>query len=253
MSSSFKRVPAIDKCLQILEALYQSREPLGVSDLLRQLDLNKSTVFNIVHTLADLEILEKFPSGKFHFGNRLYLLGNAAGKRSELIHTVHPFLAKINAETKLSAFLGIRSGLQAVILDKVDTAYDIRISSDVGMRLPLIAGAGGKALLSQLTDEDIDQILSRNGLRSFTNRTCTDKAKFKKRILETRRSGIASDLEEYIEGIVAYAVPITTNRPDLVAAIWAVGLRQQVDADKETTIRDHLLQVADEVNQRFSP
>jgi DNA-binding IclR family transcriptional regulator len=32
-------------------------------------------------------------------------------------------------------------------LDKVDTTYDIKVSSEIGMHLPLLAGAGGKALL----------------------------------------------------------------------------------------------------------
>jgi DNA-binding IclR family transcriptional regulator len=50
------------------------------------------------------------------------------------------YLIEINRKTMLPAFLGIRSGLKAVIIDKVDTAFDLKISSEVGMRLPLFAG-----------------------------------------------------------------------------------------------------------------
>ena len=67
--------------------------------------------------------------GKFQFGTRLYLLGRAAGRTSELIGTVHPFLEEINQKTKLSVFLGLRSGLKVVIIDKVDSAFDIKIHS----------------------------------------------------------------------------------------------------------------------------
>ena len=251
MPPAFKRVPAIDKCFAILELLAKAKKPLGISDISGKLELNKSTVFNIIYTLKNLEILEQYPDGKFHFGTLLYLLGNSNGKKSELIQTVHPYLEKINLETKLSAFLGIRSDLRAVILDKVDTAYDIKISAEIGMRLPLLAGAGGKALLSQLSNPEIDQILSANSLKKFTAKTCTDKKVFKNDVLNIRKEGIAFDDEEYIDGVVGFAAPLGTNRSDLQAAIWIVGFKQQVSKENKSYISNLLKKIAIDINHRF--
>jgi IclR family KDG regulon transcriptional repressor len=75
-----------------------------------------------------------------------------AGKRSALIQTAHPYLETINEKTKLSAFIGLRSGRRAILIDKVDSAYGI------------LAGAGIKVILSQLSDEGIDEILARTEL-----------------------------------------------------------------------------------------
>ena len=69
-----------------------------------------------------------------------------------LIQTRHPYLETINEKTKLSAFLGLRSDRRAILIDKVDSAYGI------------LAGAGIKAMLSQLSDEGIDEILARTEL-----------------------------------------------------------------------------------------
>jgi IclR family KDG regulon transcriptional repressor len=251
MPNEFKNVPAIEKCFSILQLFAKSKQELGISDISKQLDLNKSTVFNIIYTLKNLEILEQYPGGKFHFGTLLYLLGNANGKKSGLIQTAHPYLAKLNNQTKLSAFLGIRSEDQAVIIDKVDTAYDIKISSEIGMRLPLTAGAGGKALLSQLSNQEIDRILSANSLKKFTARTCLNKSQFKKDVINIREKGIAFDDEEYIDGVVAFSVPLKTNRPDLQAAIWAVGLKQQVRPENISNISNFLKKIADDINHRF--
>jgi DNA-binding IclR family transcriptional regulator len=253
MTADYKRVPAIDKCFSILQLFAKSERTLGISDISRQLEMNKSTVFNIIHTLKDLNVLEQSHDGKFNFGTNLYLLGNANGKKSDLIQTVHPFLVKINRETKLSAFLGIRSELRAIIIDKVDTAYDIKISSEVGMHLPLLAGAGGKALLCQLSDEDIDRILTLNAIRKFTARTSTDKKKFKKDVLKTREAGIAFDDGEYIDGVIAFSAPLKTYRRDLQAAIWAVGIKQQISAETISEISVFLKQIADDIGQQFSP
>jgi IclR family transcriptional regulator, KDG regulon repressor len=252
MSNEFKKVPAIDKCFTILQLLANSKKALGISEISNQLGLNKSTVFNIIYTLKDIEILEQHPDGKFHFGMLLYLLGNSNGNKSELIQTVHPYLEKINNETNLSAFLGIRSGLRAIVVDKVDTAYDIKISSEIGMRLPLLAGAGGKALLCQLPDKEIDHIVSGNALKPFTSKTCTDEKEFKKDILKIRKDGLAFDDEEYIEGIVAFAIPLKAHRQDLQAAIWAVGLKRQVSPKNVSKVKEFLKKIAAEINLRFS-
>ena len=252
MPTEFQKVPAIDKCFSILQLFAKSKRTLGISEISKQLELNKSTVFNIIYTLKELEILEQYHDGKFHFGTLLYLLGNANGKKSELIQTVHPYLEKINRETKLSAFLGIRSELRAIIVDKVDTAYDIKISSEIGMRLPLLAGAGGKALLCQLPNKEIDLIVSDNALKPFTCKTCTDRNEFIKDVLKIREDGIAFDDEEYIEGIVAFAVPLKAYQQDLQAAIWAVGLKQQVSPENVPKINDFLKKIAAEINLRFS-
>ena len=251
MSPAFKRVPAIDKCFSILELLAQSKEPKGISDISGKLDLNKSTVFNILHTLMDLNVLENQPDGKFVFGTRFYILGNMAGKRSKLIQTAHPYLETINEKTKLSAFLGLRSDRRVILIDKVDSAYGIKLSSEIGMQMPILAGAGIKAMLSQLSDEEIDEILARTELKKYTPYSIVDKAVYKEEVLEVRRQGIAYDREEYIEGMVAFAIPVKATSRDLQAAIWAVGLARQVPKESVPELTELLKGISEEINHRL--
>jgi IclR family KDG regulon transcriptional repressor len=119
------------------------------------------------------------------------------------------------------------------------------------MRLPLLAGAGGKALLSQLSNPEIDQILRLNPLKKFTAKTCTDKKVFKNDVLHIRKEGVAFDDEEYIDGVVGLAAPLATNRSDLQAAIWVVGFKQQVRRDRKSKISNFLKKIAIEINHRF--
>jgi len=251
MTRHFKRVPAIDKSFAILKLLSESPPPLGISEISNRLSLSKSTVYNLMYTLEDLEIVEQTLEGKFRFGLQLYLLGNRSGRRSALIQTAHPYLEEINRATKLSAFLGIRSGRHAVIVDKVDSAFDIKVSTDIGMRLPLLAGAGGKALLSMLPDEEIDQLLDDANLKKFTPRTSTDKARFKQSVIRVREECFAFDDQEYIDGIVAMAVPIKTRQPKLQAAIWAVRLKQQARKGRLSSARKLMVDTADKLSTRF--
>jgi IclR family KDG regulon transcriptional repressor len=251
MSPASKRVPAIDKCFAILELLAESKDALGISDISGKLDLNKSTVFSIVHTLMDLDVLENQPDGKFGFGTRFYILGKMAGKRSKLIQIAQPYLEKINERTKFSTFLGLRSGRRAILIDKVDSAYGIKLSSEIGMQMPALAGAGIKAMLSQLSDEEIDEILARTELKKYTPYSITEKAVYKAEILEVRKQGIAYDREEYIEGMIAFAIPVKANGRDLQAAIWAVGLARQVPNSSIPELTQLLKEISEEIHHRL--
>ena len=252
MTASYKKVPALEKGFTILSLLAKAKEPMGVSDIAKSLNYNKSTVYNIVHTLAHQKILENGSGSKFRLGIQFYLLARSARLGSEIISTIHSYLEMINRETKLSAFLGTRSGLDAIIVDKVDSAFDIKISSEIGMRLPLLAGAGGKVLLSQLPEDELDTILSKNELKKFTPFTCADPIKFKEMIQTVRKEGIAFDREEYIEGIQALAVPIHINSGASQFAIWAAGLTTQLKDNAIDRHAEFIKKIAEEIRLRLS-
>jgi IclR family KDG regulon transcriptional repressor len=253
MKTAFKRVPAIDKCFAILNLFARLKKPLGVSEISKELNYNKSTVFNMLHTLNDLGILEQSGGNKFQYGMQLYALGKAAGRSSELISTVHPYLEKINQKTKLSAFLGLRAGLRAVIIDKVDTAFDIKIYSEIGMRIPLLAGAGGRALLAQMSSAEVNAILSKNKLEEFTPNSCVNKNKYKQMIEQTRKDGITIDMEEYIEGIRGFALPLNIFKANTQVAIWAVGLKRQITEENIPRYSKYLRKIVAEIEVRFRP
>jgi IclR family KDG regulon transcriptional repressor len=120
------------------------------------------------------------------------------------------------------------------------------------MRIPVFAGVAGKALLSQLPEKEIDEILSENTPKRFTGKSITDRAAYRNEILTVKETGIAYDREEYIEGLIAVAVPIQTYRADLQATIWAVGLKQEFRKQVMMRITDFFLNIAKEINCRFA-
>jgi DNA-binding IclR family transcriptional regulator len=248
---AFKRVPAIDKCFAVLDLLLQSKEPMGISDISGKLGLNKSSVFNITHTLKDLNVLEVQSNGKFTFGTHFYILASKAGKRSTLIQVARPYLEQINEKTNLSVFLGLRSGPRAILIDKVDSAHGIKVASDVGMQMPALAGAGIKAMLCQLPDAAIDEILNRTELKKYTPFSIVNKKEYKEEIREVRKEGIAYDLGEYIEDAVGFAVPLKAYGENVQAAIWAAGLKSQVDESSLPMLKELLVGISEEINRRL--
>lgn len=251
MPIDYKPVPAIDKCFKVLDLFASSKKPLSISEISRSLDYHKSTVFHIVYTLHGLGILENGSENKFRLGRQLYVLGKAAGKESELIHTVRPYLEKIAGETKLTAFFGILSNNSVVIVDKVDSPYGIRVSSEIGLSIPLLAGAIGKVFLSQMSDQEVDSILSREKLKRYTPFSCANVVKYKEILHEVREYGVAVDREEYIEGIRAIAVPLKVGEHRLLASMWLVGLSSQLKDEVLPRFSIFLKNSAKEIHAHF--
>jgi IclR family transcriptional regulator, KDG regulon repressor len=252
MEAQFKRVPALDKCFDILEFLARSQGPVGVSELSKATGYHRSTVFNMLNTLADLHVLSKSPEKKFSFGLRLYSLGRTASDGSDLIPTIHPYLVQINRKTDLSTCLGIRADSKAVIVDKVDSDLAMKISMDEGIEVPLLAGAGGKALLSLLPDAEIDRILAENPLKKVTPLACVNKTQFKKKVEQVRVDGIAFDREGHMEGMCALAVPLNLGKRRTQAAIWSVGLKTQFRGNSIRHFIAVLKETAENIAVKFS-
>jgi IclR family KDG regulon transcriptional repressor len=119
------------------------------------------------------------------------------------------------------------------------------------MRMPSLAGAGIKAMLSQMPDEEIDEVLARAELRKYTPNSIVEKAVYRQEILEVRRQGIAYDREEYIRGMVALAIPVKTNNRNLQAAIWAVGLTHQVPESSIPELTELLKAISQDLSSRL--
>ncbi|MBW2029890.1 MAG: hypothetical protein JRH06_07860 [Deltaproteobacteria bacterium] len=142
--------------------------------------------------------------------------------------------------------------MMVTILDKVDSALDMRISSGIGMTIPLLAGAGGKILLAQLPEDEVEEILSGNELPRFTRNSCTDKIKYMEVVRRVREEGIAIDMEEYIDGVRALAVPLNSRKGGNPCAIWAVGLKRQIREEDIPGYSDFLKGIAGDISTRIT-
>jgi IclR family KDG regulon transcriptional repressor len=248
----FKKVPAIIKGFEVLELLANSRIPLGVTEIANLLKRNKSTVFNIVHTLLDRGYLDSVPDNKVILGLKFHDLSRLADPWAVIISKVRPFLEEINRQTRLSVFLGLRSGQKAVIIDKVDSPRGIKVSSEIGMQIPLVAGSHGLALLSQLSDRQLAEILSEGKIKPFTAKSWTTLARLKRAIKKTREDRLAYDDEGYLEGIRSLATPLLTGRADFQAAVWIVGLKSQITDDLIPGYKRLLQQTGSRLEALFS-
>ncbi len=238
-------VPAVDRALRILNAFKNGHAEYGVTELSRLLDLNKSTVHDILYTLAHHNLIERDPiTQKYRLGPGLMEFGDRARQRRDVRQVAHPFLLELMQITDATALLGVFETDTIAIVDKAEPAAGLHVTASVGQRLPFCAGCFGRAFVAWMDGAAVDRLLASPGLRRFTGTSITDPIAYKASLAAVRRQGYAvDDTEEYLEGVWAASAPIR-DASRVVAAMTVVGFSSRMTATRRKAAIHALLRSA---------
>lgn len=148
------------KSLRILEVLATSETPRGISELSREIKMNKSAVQRIFQTLAEEGYIEKAPgTSRYKSTLRLWELGASVIAQNETRRLIRPILRYAAKVSSLTCYFAWADFPDIIYLDKVEGEKGRPNSSDPGQRSPMYAAASGRAILAFLGDDKIAQIL----------------------------------------------------------------------------------------------
>ncbi len=242
-------VPAVDRAAHILRAVAGSKAAPGVSELSRQLGLNKSTTHDILSTLCHHHLLERDDATKtYRLGYMLAELGQRVGERTDLRSLAHPRVVDLAAQVGETVFLGTFTEGYVTIIDKEEASHDVKITSPLGRRMQYSAAAFGKIFLAALPDSTVNQLLAERPLRQFTPRSITRINAYRTALRQVRAQGYAVDNEEYLVGVRAVASPVNDNHGRVVAAICVVGFSTRLPEDKIPRVANLTCQAAETIS-----
>lgn len=170
-------VQSIDRAFEILEALGNCPNGMQVKELSAALALNKSTVSRILLTLASKGYVVKNKDNYYRLGMRLVDLCSFYLNSLQLKTEALPFLEELRNQTGLIVHLGSLDENEVVYLDKISSFNNIRMYSQIGKRAYVHCTGLGKAMLSRMSREEVEEILAAKGLPMMTQYTCTDQKK----------------------------------------------------------------------------
>lgn len=227
-----KGVPSLRKALRVLLLLSDGVER-GLSEISRQLGISKSTLHEILYTLEAEGFLRRNPlSKKYSLGPGLFELLGKGISESEMRKVAYPFMVNLREVSGETVFLGVVRGDKVIVLEVVESDKDLRVTAPVGARVPLLAGALGKAYLAKLEEEEVRRLLMEKGIKRYTSRTITDIDQYLEELKKVRKDGVALDDEEYLDGVRAIAALIDSPLFIPLSAIWIVGFSSTFTYDK---------------------
>lgn len=219
-SISDKSIPTNLRLLLLLEEIAEAGVPMTPTAANETLGLPKPTVHRLFHRLEEEGFLQRDIDGRsYSAGQRLRRM-SVNVLSSSRVRTVR--LAVLNALTEdIGETCNIatpdRDGM--VYLDRVETKWPLRIQLPIGTKVPFHCTASGKMYLSSLEPRMLAKYLSATTLESHTSKTLTTSESVQASINEVRERGYSTDDEEFMDGMVAIAVPIRDNNGRLMSTL----------------------------------
>jgi DNA-binding IclR family transcriptional regulator len=231
---------AIAKALGLLTAMAQARGPSRLSTLAADLGLQKSTVHRILGELIGLGFVEQDrTTGLYRPTLRTWEIGTAVVTDLPIKQVASNALQRLHEQTGETVSLIVRSGDDALYLDKLISPRPLRFSTRVGSRVPLPLSAGGRALLAQAGDGP-DVVRRVAGRPELEGRIDADD--LLRALDDTRRRGYA--VASSRPGIVGIGAAVLDGGGEPVAALSVSAPRDRLPRGKRAEVTESVVAVA---------
>lgn len=243
-------IAVLDRALDVLEALADGAEPLGVTELARRVGATKSAAYRI---LANLErrgyVSKDATTARYSLGTRLAYLGQRSLGTFDLRQVARPVLDDLNRRFHETVNLGVLEGDEVVYIDMIESHHGLRMAARVGARDYVHSTALGKAMLAFLPPDAIARRLQRP-LPARTAHTITDPALFAAELDRVRARGVAEDHAENELGARCVAAPIFDHAGAVIAAISVSSPESRLDDRRAAEVADAVQAAAQEITRR---
>ena len=231
-------IQSIERVANILNCFDQDSK-LGITQISKKVGLTKSTTFGIVSTLTKLGFLEQEKSsGLYMLGLELFRLGNKvdAEGRNVISRELESLVDNLGETINYVR----RQGNNVIYIAKKESPHSMRISTTVGMSLPMYCTGVGKAILAYLPQEEQDAVISETDFCTLTDNTHVSEATLRSELKKIRSQGFALDSEEMEYGLTCVAVPILNPQSYPIAAISCSGPSVRMSPEKIAVCQNEL-------------
>jgi len=237
-------VQSLDRAFLVLEAVADAGGSARLTELSSATGFPLPTIHRIARSLVAGGYLRQDPTRRYALGPRLIRLGESAGRM--LGAWAVPHLRELVEQIGETANMAMVEGDHAVYVAQVPSGHSMRMFTEVGRRVPLHSTGVGKALLGQLTDDDVLALLRRAGMPAETPRTITSPEAMLDELAQVRERGWAMDDGEHESGVRCVALRVA-EAPALVA-ISVSGPSSRVTIERMGTVLPVLQRVAKQLS-----
>ncbi|MFD0152826.1 IclR family transcriptional regulator [Streptomyces sp. NPDC055721] len=215
-------VPAVARALDVLELFLDGDGTYSTPEIVRRLQLPRTTVHELVTTLAARSYLVPVPEqpGRYRLGVRPYQLGSRYAEQLDLAAEGGQVARAVAGTCDETVHVAVLEGTDVIYIAKVDSTHAVRMVSAAGRRLPAHCTSVGKMLLASLPERELAaRIPDGAELVAMTPHSVTDPAALRAALAEVRRRGIALESRESNPDVSCVAAPVRDRSGRVVAAL----------------------------------
>jgi DNA-binding IclR family transcriptional regulator len=246
---------SVQRAFALLRALADA-PPTGarVTVLAKAVGMTQATAHRLLQALIVEGMVEQDPRSRlYRLGLDFFALAARAGNPMDLRTLCRPTLLRLCASLGDTIFLLVRSGFDAVCLDRSEGPFPIRsFTGDIGGRVVLGIGQGSLAILAFLPEAEREEVIRYNlpRVREFG---VLDEVYLRTQIDRVRQLGYAAHNTGLLEGMAGVAVPILDREGRGVAALSVGTIAGRLNEDRLPTVAALLQREAAVIGPQLHP
>ncbi|MDJ1158685.1 IclR family transcriptional regulator [Chelatococcus sp. SYSU_G07232] len=210
---------------------------MRVTQIARESGLTQATAHRLLQALmAEGVVVQGEGSRLYRLSVEFFALAASAGNPGNLRDLCRPALLRLSASLGDTIFLLVRSGFDAVCLDRSEGPFPIRsFTGDVGGRVALGVGQGSLAILAFLPEAEREEVIRFNlpRLRDFG---VFDEVYLRTEIARVRELGYAGRNTGLLPGMAGVAVPVLDRDGRAVAALSVGTIAERLSPERLPTV-----------------
>lgn len=210
-------IASVDNALRVL-LLLQQAEPLRVSQVAEELGVARSTAHRILSMLCYRGFAIQTEGRVYRAGPALYRFRPAGASRRDLTQAARPHLERLNLELDETVHLMVLRGSTVSFVDSIEARQALRVGSRAGATMPAHLTSGGKALLAELSTEELE-LLYPDGPPALSGIEARSVADFRRALQGVRRRGYGINIGESERGLTAVGACVHDPAGPAVAAV----------------------------------
>ena len=246
---------SVQRAFVILRALATTQAKGGrITHVAKAAGLTQATTHRLLQSLVAERMVEQDPSSKlYRLSIDFFALAAQAGNTMDLRSLCRPSMLRLCASLGDTIFLLVRSGFDAVCLDRIEGPFPIRsFTGDIGGRVPLGMGQGALAILALLPDSEREEVMRYNlpRMREFG---VYDEVYLRTEIARVRELGYAGRNTNLLDGMAGVGVAVLDREGRAVAALSVGTLSSRLSPDRLPTVVELLKREAAAVGAQINP
>ncbi len=245
-------INSIIRACNILKCLSKDKTHFKISEVARQLHLDRSATYRILLSLERCGLVEKDEkTGEYSLGMAAFEIGNVYLRQMDFIQISKPFMADLALKVQETVHLAVLSDTEIVYVDKIDSPRSLGVMSKIGQRAPVYCTALGKVLLAHQPKDELSRIIGEIKLKPFTKNTITSKKRLIQELKVIREKGYALDQREYEEDVECIGAPIRNHLGDAIAALSISGPQRKINTPLEKQFISQVIKAASLVSSKM--
>jgi DNA-binding IclR family transcriptional regulator len=233
----------VHRAFALLSCFSNHDHTLTLVELVDRSGLPKATVHRLAGQLIEVGALERL-GREYKIGVRIFQLSGTVWSQRVLRNAAAPYLQELFDEVHETISLASLHGRNILYIDRLRGHGMVSLPSFPGDTMPAYCTGLGKALLAFSSGEQVRSVVSQ-GLKPRSPRTVTAPQRFLNQLTNIKRTGVALDAEESLDGVCCLAAPILGPDGKAFAALSVASTTARMRRIRVAAVRESADRIGD--------